>query len=121
MRVTPKPGQPVRGSTTGRPIMAVLDLLGRRWALRLVWELREARLTFRALQDACGGVSPTVLNGRIKELREARIIDLVERDGYGLTPLGHELFQALLPLTQWSERWARSAPESKARSKDQRE
>jgi len=42
MTRTPKPGTRVRGSRTGRPIMALIDLLGRRWALRVVWELRTA-------------------------------------------------------------------------------
>ena len=69
MASTPRPGRPVRGSKTGRPIMALMDLLGRRWALRVIWELRDGRLTFRALQEACGGVSPTVLNQRVRELR----------------------------------------------------
>jgi len=64
MAGTPRPGRAVRGSRTGRPIMALLDLLSRRWALRVIWELRRDRLTFRALQEACGGVSPTVLNER---------------------------------------------------------
>ena len=105
---TPRPGRPVRGSRTGRPIMALIDLLGRRWALRIIWELREARLTFRALQDACGGVSPTVLNQRLKELRESHLVDLVESDGYGLTAFGHQLRQALQPLVEWSKRWARA-------------
>ena len=40
----------VRGSTTGRPIMALLDLLGRRWTLRIVWELREEPKRFRELR-----------------------------------------------------------------------
>lgn len=105
---TPIPGRPVRGSRTGRPIMALIDLLGRRWALRVIWELRETRLTFRALQDACGGVSPTVLNQRLKELRESLLVDLVETDGYGLTPLGNQLRQDLQPLVEWSKRWARA-------------
>ena len=103
---TPLPGRPARGSRTGRPLMALMDLLGRRWALRVVWELREARLPFRALQDACGGLSPTVLNQRLKELRESGIVDLAGSDGYGLTPLGHRLRQALQPLVRWSKRWA---------------
>ena len=47
-----RPGLPARGSKSGRPIMALLDLLGRRWALRLVWELREGNQTFRALARA---------------------------------------------------------------------
>ena len=43
--------RPVRGSRSGRPIMAALDLLGRRWALRLLWELRDGPRTFRALRE----------------------------------------------------------------------
>jgi DNA-binding HxlR family transcriptional regulator len=88
--------------------MALLDLLGRRWALRIVWELRDARLSFRGLGNACGGVSPSVLNLRLKELRESHLVD-IERDGYGLTPLGHQLRQALHPLVEWSNRWAKVA------------
>ena len=61
-RKAPLPGRPVRGSTTGRPIMAVFDLLGRRWAQRVIWELREGQPTFRALQERCGDPSPSVLN-----------------------------------------------------------
>jgi DNA-binding HxlR family transcriptional regulator len=86
--------------------MALLDLVGRRWALRVVWELRAGRLTFRALQEACGGVSPTVLNERLRELRESGLIDATDRDGYGLTPLGRELIDHVLPLVAWSTRWA---------------
>jgi DNA-binding HxlR family transcriptional regulator len=107
MPPTPRPGRSVRGSRTGRPIMALIDLLGRRWALRVIWELREAPLPFRALQDACGGVSPTVLNERLKELRESRLVDLMRRDGYELTPLGRQLQQLLVPLSVWSGRWGR--------------
>lgn len=109
MARTPLPGQPVRGSTTGRPIMALLDLLGRRLALRVIWELRAERLTFRDLQRACGQASPTVLNSRLRELRDSRLIDLKEGEGYGLTPLGHQLREYLGPLREWSEsRWAKA-------------
>jgi DNA-binding HxlR family transcriptional regulator len=86
--------------------MALLDLVGRRWALRVVWELRGVALTSRALRDACGGISPTVLNERTKELRDAGLIALEEPSGYILTPLGRELFERFLPLVEWSERWA---------------
>lgn len=106
MARTPRPGRPVRGSKTGRPIMALMDLLGRRWALRVIWELRQGRLTFRALQEACGGVSPTVLNERLRELRESGLIDPDGSAGYALTPLGRELIEQVLPLVAWSARWA---------------
>ncbi|CAN5816684.1 winged helix-turn-helix transcriptional regulator [soil metagenome] len=97
----------VRGSKTGRPIMALLDLLGRRWTLRIVWELRETPKRFRELQDAIGA-SPTIVNTRLAELREARLVQLDEASGYRLTPLGEELLRLLLPLHIWSEKWAKS-------------
>src|SRR2546427_13207795 len=106
MARTPRPGRAVRGSQTGRPIMALMDLLGRRWALRVVWELREDRLTFRALQMACRGVIPTVLNERLRELPETGLLDSVGTDGYGLTELGHELIAQCLPLVTWPTQWA---------------
>ena len=61
--------------------MALLDLLGRRWALRIVWELREDTLTFRELQARCGGISSSVLNQRLRELRDAGIVAAQDRGG----------------------------------------
>lgn len=108
MAKTLKPGRPVRGSTTGRPIMVVFDLLGRRWAQRVIWELREDRQpTFRALRELCGDPSPSVLNTRLSELREAGIVETVEGGGYRLTEAGRDLLKALLPLHAWAEAWAR--------------
>ena len=102
---TPMPRRRVRGSSTGRPIMALLDLLGRRMALRILWELRDRSLTFRALQEAAG-TNPSVLNARLRELREARLIAHTG-EGYGLTRLGSELLETFLPLHVWADRWAR--------------
>jgi DNA-binding HxlR family transcriptional regulator len=101
---TPLPGRPVRGSTTGRPIMALLDLLGRRWALRVIWELREGPLQFRTLQERCAGMSSSVLNQRLRELRTAGIVELGE-GGYQLTAEGRELREAFGPLDAWANRW----------------
>ena len=103
--VTPKPSKRVRGSTTGRPVMALLDLLGRRMALRILWELREEHLTFRALQ-AAAETNPSLLNVRLKELREARLVTHGE-DGYALTPQGRDLLETFLPLNAWANKWAR--------------
>lgn len=95
----------VRGSRTGRPIMALLDLLGRRWSLRILWELRQAPLTSRALRTACDEASPTVLQARLTELREAGFVELGDGGGYGLTPLGRELCETFIPLHRFAERW----------------
>ncbi|UFX46601.1 helix-turn-helix transcriptional regulator [Bradyrhizobium sp. 41S5] len=101
---TAKPG--VRGSWTGRPIMALLDLLGRRWTLRIVWELREGALTSRALRAACDEASPAILQTRLTELRESGLVELTD-DGYSLTALGRELLQTFTPLNRFAERWSR--------------
>jgi DNA-binding HxlR family transcriptional regulator len=97
----------VRGSTSGRPIMALLDLLGRRWSLRIIWELRDERsLTSRALRMACDDASPTVLQTRLTELREAGFVELIPA-GYRLTELGSDLFETFLPLHRFAERWSK--------------
>lgn len=98
---------PVRNSRSGQPIMVVLDLLGRRWALRILWELRDGeRQSFRSLQERCEISSPNVLTARLKELRHARVIELEEGAGYGLTESGRNLLRAMHPLSLWSEEWA---------------
>ena len=87
--------------------MVLLDLLGRRMALRILWELRdERRLTFRALQEAAA-TNPGVLNARLRELREAHLV-AHEDEGYGLTRQGKELLATFLPLHAWAEKWAAS-------------
>lgn len=100
----------MRGSRTGRPIMVALDLLGRRGALRLLWELRTDALTFRALQDAAE-TNPSLLNTRLKELREAGLVDH-DGSGYRLTASGLQLLAAMTPLLRWADEWARGGGES---------
>src|SRR5688500_11508696 len=103
---TPRPGRAVRGSRTGRPIMAALDLLGRRWTLRVLWELRDgSAASFRELRERCDSMSTSVLNQRLAELRGAGLVD-AGPDGYRLTKRGLELREALGPLDAWAKRWA---------------
>lgn len=100
------PGSAARGTTTGRPIMVLFDVLGQRWTLRILWELRNGGpCTFRELRQRCEAVSPTVLNRRLKELRALNILGH-DRHGYGLTDAGRELGEQLIQLDRWAERWA---------------
>jgi DNA-binding HxlR family transcriptional regulator len=87
--------------------MALLDLLGRRWALRILWELRDGPLTFRSLREACDDASPSVLNARLRELREARLVERREAEGYVLAAGAEDLGALLLDLDGWAKRWAR--------------
>ncbi|GHH79210.1 transcriptional regulator [Kitasatospora indigofera] len=106
MTATPAPGRPVRGSTTGRPIMAALDLFGRRWSLRIVWELHQGPTGFRPLQQRCDGMSSSVLRQRLVELTEAGLVTQQDDSSYSLTALGEDAHHALGPLARWAENWA---------------
>lgn len=106
----PVPGRPVRGSRTGRPIMAALDLLGRRHVLRLVWELREGPVGFREMQSRCDGLSPSTLSQRLTDLRDAGLVT-TDADGRNdLTATGRSLLTSLEPLLDWSHSWAEGRP-----------
>ena len=102
-----------RGSTTGRPVMILLDMLGKRWTLRIMWELRNRPLTFRDLQKQCGDISPTTLNSRLRELRDFEIIRH-DTGGYSYTALGAELGAQMTELDNWSRKWASQLDDSQA-------
>jgi len=102
----PRFGQPVRGSKSGQPIMVLFDLIGRRWAMGILWNLSDQDCTFRELQTRCASLSPTVLNTRLKELRAAGLVTK-SKDGYALTETGRVLYGHLEPLGAWSENWAK--------------
>jgi DNA-binding HxlR family transcriptional regulator len=84
--------------------MVLLDALGRRGALRVLWELRGDPLTFRALEAACDS-NPGSLNTRLAEMREIGIVDHAD-GGYRLTEQGRSLMDALAPLQVWADEWA---------------
>ncbi|MDB4970690.1 MAG: transcriptional regulator, HxlR family [Myxococcales bacterium] len=89
---------------TKRPVMALLELLERRWALRVLWELRDGPLGFRALQARCGDPPPSSLSQRLGELTDGRILELAP-EGYRYSREGAELVELLLPLNDWANRW----------------
>src|SRR5450432_2239244 len=102
----PVPGKPVRGSKSGQPIMALFDLLGRSWAMGIIWNLNEGACTFRELQNRCETVSPTTLNIRLKELTSAFIVERI-LEGYVLTSFGKELFGLLQPIGMLAKNWSK--------------
>jgi len=101
---SPLPNKKVRGSSSGIAIMAVFDLLGRKWNMKIMWELRSTALSFRAIQRQCNDMSPSVLNSRLKQLSEAKLLSSTD-DGYQLTPSGISLMETLDPLRVWAKDW----------------
>lgn len=86
--------------------MAALDLFGRRWILRIIWELGHEPLGFRLLQRRCDGMSSSVLQKRLAELQEALLVEVLRDGNYALTPLGRDARDSLDPVIDWSIRWA---------------
>jgi DNA-binding HxlR family transcriptional regulator len=80
----------------------MLNVCGRRWALRVVWELRTGPQSFRALQETCGNISPSVLQQRLHAWRDLGVIENIPRLGYRLTARGEQLFLILGRLDRWS-------------------
>ncbi|AUN41145.1 winged helix-turn-helix transcriptional regulator [Tsukamurella tyrosinosolvens] len=114
----PLPGRPVRGSDSGRPMMAALDLFGRRWALRIVWELRFGKSRFSDLRNEIEGISSSTLSQRLSELSAAHIVTQTSDGAYRLSYQGKALLIALGPLELWAKAWAKAvrdgAPEDPA-------
>src|SRR5713226_8325888 len=96
-------------NVSAQPIMQLLDLMGRRWAMR------KGPMTFRQLQEVCGKLSPTVLNQRLKELTNSMLVTRANREGYKLSEFGVDLLQAFEPLGKWTTRWARVTGSQKSR------
>ena len=87
--------------------LALLDLLGRRWALRILWELRQEPATFQALQARCDSMSTSVLSQRLTEFREAQLVEKDAAGGYRLTEPGSRLLARLDGMDEWTQEWAR--------------
>jgi DNA-binding HxlR family transcriptional regulator len=83
----------------------LLGLLEARYAMRVVWALRDGHAqTFRLLQDSVGGITPNTLNTRVKELREAGLISH-GGDGYFLTAAGADLSRRMAELPAFANKW----------------
>ncbi len=91
---------------SSKPVLAVLDLLGRRWALRTVWELRRDALGFESLRRRLGA-SSSVLSQRLRELRDGGVLERGADGRYVLTAAGRELARLLYELNRWAEVAAR--------------
>lgn len=94
--------QSLRTAPTLPQMADLLDVAGRRWSLRVVWELRGGPLNFRALRHAAGELSPGVLQCRLHEWRDLGVVENIPGLGYRLTARGEQLFQLLAPLQAWS-------------------
>ena len=94
-------------------ISQLLGLLEARYAIRVLWALRDGHAqTFRLLQDSVGGITPNTLNTRIKALREAGLVNH-GNDGYVLTSSGMDLLKRMADLPAFAAKWVASQAKKK--------
>lgn len=102
----PPTPRPVRKGATQAALTGLLSLLGRRWLARVVWELREGPVGFRALQVRCDGMSPTVLSARLSDLRDNGLVEADSGGGHRLTRAGERLAEGLAGLGEAATTWS---------------
>ena len=95
--------QTIRRTPTSAGLALALDHFGRRWALRVIWELRGEPMNFRALRDACGGISPSVMQTRLHQLRDLGLVEQIPGLGDRHTAAGQQLFRVIAPLANWAD------------------
>lgn len=83
----------------------LLSLLEARYAMRVLWALRDGHAQkFRLLQDSVGGITPNTLNTRLKDLREANLV-AHDSAGYAVTTMGADLLKRLGDLQSFASKW----------------
>ena len=100
-----EPLAPADDAAVGRAFVAFLELVGRRWTLRILWELRAGPLAFNELRRRAGGMSQSVLVTRLTELFGAGLV-ADTAGGYELTALGVGLLPELDRLRAYSVTWS---------------
>ncbi len=91
------------------PLQSLVDLLGRRHVLGAFWELRGSAQSFRALSRRLS-VAEDQLSQRLRELREAGLIEVDEAGDYRLTAEGRRLLDVLGRLADFASGWAELTP-----------
>ncbi|MDH6193574.1 DNA-binding HxlR family transcriptional regulator [Mycobacterium frederiksbergense] len=87
------------------PMLAVMELLGQRWMLRIIWELEPGSLGFLELRRRMGNCSSSMLSERLQQLTAAGLVAKNDTGTWELTVSGVGLGAALSGLWDWSESW----------------
>ncbi len=102
------PARIADGAKSNRPVMQLLDLLGRRWTLRILWELRSGPRGFRELRALCDGLSPSTLSTRLKELKKAGLVENNPDGDLAMTELARDAEPLMMALVDWANKWGDS-------------
>jgi DNA-binding HxlR family transcriptional regulator/putative sterol carrier protein len=92
------------------PLASALDVIGERWTLLAVRELRLGPKRFTDLLKGLPGISPTLLATRLRDMQSAGLVRRTElpppgaANVYELTEAGKELAPAMVELARWGSK-----------------
>ncbi|HEV7209359.1 MAG TPA: winged helix-turn-helix transcriptional regulator [Mycobacteriales bacterium] len=87
------------------PLFDLIDLLGRRHALPLIWALRQAPEPFGVLVSTLAAPE-AVLSQRLRELRATGLLEVDEAGSWRLTMHGRRLLDPLEQLADFAGSWS---------------
>lgn len=96
---------PVTGFSCG--LDATLRVISGKWKPLILYFLRQGPTRYGELRKAVRGVSDKMLIQHLKEMEADGVVSRTDhhevppRVDYNLTPLGHSLSEALVPLCNW--------------------
>lgn len=102
---------------------AALEIVGDRWSLLIVRELRFGNHRFSAIARNTGAPRDR-LAARLKDLVAAGVVEARQyqasppRSEYHLTEAGRELAHVLQALREWGDRWAVETPPVRLKHRD---
>jgi DNA-binding HxlR family transcriptional regulator len=88
------------------PVAKASEVLGEKWTILILRELLYGTHRFGEFQRAISGISPTMLNKRLKELEARGLVSKHDQE-YHLTPSGEDLGPLVRQYAIWGMRWAR--------------
>ena len=92
------------------PVANTLDLVGDKWTLLIIRDMRHGKRTYGELADSPERIPTNILADRLKRLQGAGIIvrtayqDRPVRHAYTLSAKGQDLGELLLALVSWGKK-----------------
>ena len=91
------------------PIRDILDRIGDRWSLLVLWSLTDGARRFTELRRDIGDISPRMLAQTVRRLEQDGLVSrtvtpsVPQRVDYALTSLGRSFLEPLDVLVDWAD------------------
>lgn len=98
-----------QASTFNCPIVSTLKMVGGRWKLILIWNLKDGPLRYKELHRSIPGISEKMLTQQLGILaKDGWVIkkdyqEIPPRTEYSLSPLGASFVPVLNQIYEWGE------------------